>query len=74
MEDFGSGNGKKFSQRDDLCRIPGCYHRFHKSCLHTYWFVKPEDEIGVYGAVIKHEVLAEKKCPICRTKVSERCG
>jgi len=56
----------KFSEREDLCRISGCYHRFHKACLNNFWFVQLSDDKNEYGVVIHHKLAEQKKCPVCR--------
>eukprot|EP00826_Nyctotherus_ovalis_P038719 TRINITY_DN3643_c0_g1_i20.p1 TRINITY_DN3643_c0_g1~~TRINITY_DN3643_c0_g1_i20.p1 ORF type:complete len:231 (-),score=56.79 TRINITY_DN3643_c0_g1_i20:165-857(-) len=69
LEEFAEGSKEEFSKRDDLCRVSGCYHRFHKICLYNYWFVQLSDEVGEFGVVIKHKLKDEKSCPVCRIKV-----
>ena len=48
LHDLGKDSAK-------FCRIPKCYHRFHKNCLDTWWFT------------YKNSV----SCTVCRQTVPE---
>ena len=61
-----------FTDRVDLVRIGGCFHRFHLRCVHRDWFMPRKSEKDSYGAEIKFPLPEEKRCPICRKDVEEK--
>ena len=63
---------EKFTDRVDLIRIDGCFHRFHLICVHRDWFMERAKETDSYGDVITTTIPQCKKCPICRRKVEEQ--
>jgi hypothetical protein len=60
----------KFTERSDLARIDGCYHRFHLVCLYRDWFMKRHVEKDEHGGMITYKLEAKKRCPVCRKQVS----
>jgi hypothetical protein len=60
----------KFTERDDLVRIDGCFHRFHLVCLYRDWFWDRHVETDEFGNKIVYPIPEEKRCPVCRNLVS----
>ena len=60
-----------FTDRVDLVRIEGCFHRFHLCCVHRDWFMPRKAEKDSYGVEIKVPLPEEKRCPICRKDVKD---
>ena len=62
---------QSFTDRQDLARIGGCYHRFHLICLWRYWFMPRHKDKDKYGDVIEYKLPEVKRCPVCRKEDSE---
>ena len=58
-----------FTDRGDLVRIDGCFHRFHLLCVYRDWFMQRKSEKDEFGNVLEFELPENKKCPICRVEV-----
>ena len=60
-----------FTDRLDLVRIDGCFHRFHILCVYRDWFMTRASEKDEFGNVITYKLPEVKKCPVCRKDASE---
>ena len=63
-------NGR-FTDRKDLVRIDGCFHRFRLVCLYRYWFMRRHIETDEFGNKIEYKIPEVKKCPVCRREVKD---
>ena len=70
LDDLCDDQSAKFTDRSDLARIDGCYHRFHLICLYRDWFMKRHIEKDEFGGKITYKLEEKKRCPICRKLVS----
>ena len=59
-----------FTDRVDLVRIDGCFHRFRILCVYRDWFMARATETDEFGNIITYELPEVKRCPICRKEAT----
>lgn len=69
-EDEEQAVQETFTDRQDLVRIDGCFHRFHLLCVYRDWFMKRHIEKDKFGNDIEFEIAEELRCPVCRSVVN----
>ncbi len=70
-KDEAEMESSNFTDRVDLVRIDGCFHRFHTLCVYRDWFMERATEEDEHGYVQSFDLPEIKKCPICRCEASE---
>ena len=60
---LGLGNAKF------VCRLPECYHRFHRRWLYAWWFREYESECDEFGCEVTDYRPKVKSCPLCLREV-----
>jgi len=68
-EDEEQAVNETFTDRPDLVRIDGCFHRFHLLCVYRDWFMKRHVEKDSFGNKIEFDLPEEFRCPVCRSMV-----
>mmetsp|Transcript_32709 Transcript_32709/g.23643 ORF Transcript_32709/g.23643 Transcript_32709/m.23643 type:complete len:123 (+) Transcript_32709:537-905(+) len=68
-EDEEQALEETFTDRKDLVRIDGCFHRFHLLCVYRDWFMRRHVEKDKFGNNIEFELADELRCPVCRSDV-----
>lgn len=62
---------QNFTDRVDLVRIDGCFHRFHILCVYRDWFMARATDTDEFGYVTKYDLPEIKQCPVCRSEAAE---
>lgn len=60
-----------FTDRLDLVRIDGCFHRFRILCVYRDWFMTRATETDEFGVVTHFDLPDTKMCPVCRKVVPD---
>ena len=63
--------GELFTDRVDLVRVDGCFHRFHTLCVYRDWFMDRATSVDEFGGVVTYPLPEVKRCPICRHEATE---